>query len=59
MLLVRSIRLKKEDFMKKFGVMEHKKTKKVTTIGRSHMSRRKHGKKNHQKKYPVDSRGQG
>jgi len=44
--------------MKK-GLLYHESTKKKTTIGSSHLSKRRHGRKNHQKKFSVDYRGQG
>lgn len=33
--------------------------KKITTIGNSNRSRRRHGRKNFQKKFSVDYNGQG
>ena len=45
--------------MKKFGVIKHVSKKKVTTIGNSHRSKRRHGVKNRQKKFSCDNISQG
>lgn len=45
--------------MKKTGSLILEKTYKKTTIGHSHRSKRRHGTKNHNKKFSADYRGQG
>lgn len=45
--------------MKAKHTIKHEGVKKITTIGNSTRSRRKHGRKNRQKKFSVDYRGQG